>query len=410
MPQSTPSAWLATLALLTTLGQFALADTATSDAPDVAEAAAAAAEPKQLTIGDKAPSLDIENWVQTGEGKFEPVKDFAADKVYVVEFWATWCPPCVASMPHLSQLQQDYADRGVTVVSVSDEPLETVNAFLEREVQGKTNEQGEPVTFNDITKSYCLTSDPDESTSIDYMRAAGQNGIPCAFLVGKDGRIEWIGHPMSIDDPLEKVVSDSWDREAFAVAFKAEQEFEAAFRRVMMMVRAGNTGEAMTAIDDLIANAATPELAARAQQAKTSVEFSIYQMLLRTDQAAATEKLTKLVEMVDGNPRAVNSITWMVVQQGNRGEVSEGLVAAATGAIDPIIESGEADASLIDTYAHLVYLQGDLDRAIELAESASAQANGRMKVGIDAFLKELKAEKAGPAEEGAEEEDEGSDE
>ncbi len=42
------------------------------------------------------------------------------------------------------------------------------------------------------------------------MEAAGQNGIPCAFIVGKDQKIEWIGHPMQMDAVLEQVVSDSW--------------------------------------------------------------------------------------------------------------------------------------------------------------------------------------------------------
>jgi len=74
------------------------------------------------------------------------------------------------------------------VVSVSDEDLETVKGFLEEESGDKT--------FAEITRNYCLTTDPDGSVYEDYMKAANQQGIPTAFIVGKSGLVEWIGHPM----------------------------------------------------------------------------------------------------------------------------------------------------------------------------------------------------------------------
>jgi len=169
-----------------------------------------------LTIGSTAPALDVEHWVQNGEGKFSKVSKFEKDKVYVVEFWATWCGPCVASMPHIVEMQKEYAEKGVQIISISDEPLDTVKEFLDRKVPRSEKE----MTFADLTKSYCLTTDPDGSSNKDYMEAAAQNGIPCAFLVGKDGKIEWIGHPMQLDEPLKAVVENKWDRKKFADEFQ----------------------------------------------------------------------------------------------------------------------------------------------------------------------------------------------
>jgi hypothetical protein len=92
---------------------------------------------------------------------------------------------------------------------------------LERKAPAQKDK--EPVTFGELTGQYCLTTDPDRSNHTNYMKAAGQNGIPCAFVVGKDGFIEWIGHPMSIDRPLANIIEGNWDRDAFAVEYKQGQ-------------------------------------------------------------------------------------------------------------------------------------------------------------------------------------------
>jgi thiol-disulfide isomerase/thioredoxin len=54
-----------------------------------------------VKVGDPAPPLKVEKFL-----KGDPVKAFKPGHVYVVEFWATWCRPCVASMPHLTELQK----------------------------------------------------------------------------------------------------------------------------------------------------------------------------------------------------------------------------------------------------------------------------------------------------------------
>ena len=65
-----------------------------------------------LNIGDPAPPLRVKEWL-----KGMPLREYERGKVYVLEFWATWCVPCRAAMPHLSELARKYRDE-VTVIGI----------------------------------------------------------------------------------------------------------------------------------------------------------------------------------------------------------------------------------------------------------------------------------------------------
>ena len=154
----------------------------------VALATPAAPTADRLAVGDPAPALTAEHWV-----KGEAPAELERGTVYVVEFWATWCAPCIAAFPHLSELQEKWAD-DVVVLSVSDEPLTVVERFLEKEKHAS------------VTR-YTMGTDPDRSMHVDWMEAAGRNGIPCTFIVDREGIIQYIGHPMGMDRALERVVT-----------------------------------------------------------------------------------------------------------------------------------------------------------------------------------------------------------
>ena len=379
-------------------------------AQETAEAASeSSSEPEMLTIGSMAPGIDIEHWMQDEDESFEPITNFEPGQVYVMEFWATWCGPCVASMPHLSELQKEYADQGVTIISVSDESLEKVTSFLEREVRGgKKNEDDEPQTYGQLTSNYLLTTDPDGSVNTDYMRAAGQNGIPCAFVVGKSGHIEWIGHPMRMDPVLKQVVADEWDREAFGKEFIARQKVDAGMQQAMRLMRGGNQDEAIELLTKLAADA-PEDLKVRIEgfikRMKLQAAYQEFQGLVANDQAAAAEQLPKMLETFGNEPNLVNAFVWAIAQHGDQGnEVSSDLLTAGSKAIEAVLDEENPDPSFLDTLSHLAHHQGDLDRAIELSETASAAASGDLKRAIDLYLKRLKEEKEAPAQSEEEEE------
>ena len=110
-----------------------------------------------------------ENWSKLEEYK---------GQVVLVNFWATWCPPCVVEMPTLIQLQEEYGTKGFTVIGIAmdDEGAETVKPFVETrrfEVKGLARAINYPV--------YLGTQDMAEKFGV-------REEYPSSFLISRDGR------------------------------------------------------------------------------------------------------------------------------------------------------------------------------------------------------------------------------
>ncbi len=170
----------------------------TVHAQDAAKAPAKA-EPT-LKVGAPAPEFKVEKFL-----KGEPITGFEKGKIYVVEFWATWCGPCIAAMPHISSLQKQYADKGLTVIGV--------NIWEEREyTEGTLQKASDFVAKKGDGMAYTVAYDgAAKFMDANWMKAAGRNGIPSAFLVDQKGIVAWMGHPMQLDVVLEEVVAGTWD-------------------------------------------------------------------------------------------------------------------------------------------------------------------------------------------------------
>lgn len=167
-----------------------------------------------LKVGDKAPELKADKWLQGTE-----VKEFAKDKIYIVEFWATWCGPCIVMMPHMGEMQAEYKDKGVTFIGYTKKDPNNSAEKVETFVKKRGPALGYTFAYSDAADTYNA-----------WMRAAGQNGIPCCFVVDKAGTVAYIGHPMFLDVVLPKVVAGTWKIEDGAAELKAvEAEVDAVF-------------------------------------------------------------------------------------------------------------------------------------------------------------------------------------
>lgn len=82
-------------------------------------------------LGHTAPEMELSHVLQSPAGAQLTLAELH-DKAVVLEFWATWCGGCVAAIPHLNQLAQKFKDKPVVFLSVTDEGLDVVQAFLEK--------------------------------------------------------------------------------------------------------------------------------------------------------------------------------------------------------------------------------------------------------------------------------------
>lgn len=163
-----------------------------------------------LGIGDSAPKLEVKEFVKGDE-----VKSFEKGKIYVVEFWATWCGPCRTSIPHLTELQKKNKDVVFIGVSVWESDQKKVKPFVE--------EMGEKMDYRVALDEVGDGKANEGKMSKNWMQAAKQDGIPTAFIVNGDGKIAWIGHPREMEKPLGQIVAGKWDIAKASSDFKAAE-------------------------------------------------------------------------------------------------------------------------------------------------------------------------------------------
>ncbi|MEH6942598.1 peroxiredoxin family protein [Bacillus sp. JJ722] len=137
-------------------------------------------------IGEKAPDFTL----NTLDGKTVKLSDFKGKKV-ILNFWATWCPPCKAEMPHMQNYYQSNKDKDITILAVNltnqDNGLEIVHKFA-----------------NDYKLTFPILLDEKGIVGRTYQILT----IPTSFFINEKGIIhQKIIGPMD-EETMQKYVSE----------------------------------------------------------------------------------------------------------------------------------------------------------------------------------------------------------
>ncbi len=137
-----------------------------------------------ISLEQSAPKINVTDWVLNA-----PADKSLEGKFIILEFWATWCGPCIAAVPHMNEIQSKFNRKDLYFISITDESVEKIKRTLER------------VPFKSI-----VVSDQTKKTHINYGDGKEKlEAYPMTVLIDKSNKIKWIGEPKQL---TENIVND----------------------------------------------------------------------------------------------------------------------------------------------------------------------------------------------------------
>jgi thiol-disulfide isomerase/thioredoxin len=325
-----------------------------------------------LEIGDKAPEISVVHWL-----KGNPVNLPDSSTVVVLEFWATNINPCLDVIPQICALQAEYGDR-VTFAGISPEEESVVAKFLDDVSRDGRQKWSEIL-------NYSVGIDPRRQTWNAYLDASEHQGIPCSVVIGRNGKVAWIGHPQDLEGPLKQIVDGTWNVDeakqlaiANRVARKAKQELSPEIRAVIDSREYSHAVELIDAFLQRFPNDADMEML----RLKCLFQGEMYDVANTTAET--------LIAAAQDDARQLDKLAWMIATTSESPKINLDLALAAAQRAAELTD--QADCSVIETLARVQFRKSNLAEAIALQKKAihlaanSAQAEP-LRVALEEYLK-----------------------
>src|SRR3954447_3644643 len=175
-----------------------------------------------VAVGD-TPKLEF----QAADGSPISLDKFKG-KILIVDFWATWCGPCMAEAGHMVEVNSKYAPQGLQFIGISLDQDKAKMLATAKE-KGFTW----PQYFDGLVWKN------------KYAGEWGVQGIPATFIIGPDGKVLWTGHPGGIDGPLAGAFKD---HPPVLVDPKVLADAKAAVEKAQAALKDGNAKAALAAM------------------------------------------------------------------------------------------------------------------------------------------------------------------
>jgi len=142
---------------------------------------------KDMFIGNKGSSFEYTDYSSKEKVEFSP----SQGKVVLLDFWATWCGPCLMSMPNLKDLHEKYSDQGLEIIGITDEALSKIRP---------------------VAKRYDIPYTLGSNRSYSAFQKYSVQSLPTAVLIDKNGVIREVfigaGHGRSLQEKIVALLEE----------------------------------------------------------------------------------------------------------------------------------------------------------------------------------------------------------
>jgi len=314
-----------------------------------------------LKVGDPAPPLKIKEWVR---GEAVNLAKDAAKKIHMVEFWATWCPPCKASVPLLTSYQKKH-EKDLVIIGVTD-PDPDRNSPTQ--IKQFVKEQGAKMAYH-------VAIDDNGVTSKAYLPSE-MVGIPFAYLVGRDGRVVWQGSPLdpSLEKVIPEVIAGTFDVAKAKASANTDQEVNKLFMAAELAYQQGQMDVVWKNMIDILKTDPANE---QAMQFLTG--------LYASEPKKAEEFKTAVRGHIAKNKSNAKAMHLLAVTLCGNDDYASRTPDLALDAAKAAYDASKQSWA-IEIYAKALYLIGNLDRAISLQQEAVSAATDGDRAGVQGVL------------------------